>query len=91
MSTPTTEQLRARIDRGETGEKVDFPDPAAVPLGADAEAGGHPPTVLERAMDAGRPRPRQRARALRPAGRGCLRPRLVRQPGGSLVTRKGGA
>jgi len=62
MSTPTTEQLRARIDRGETGEKVDFPDPAAVPLGADAEAGGHPPTVLERAMDAGRPRSRQLAR-----------------------------
>lgn len=42
---PTSDQLRARIDRGETGDKVDNPDPAAVPLGADAEAGGNPPTA----------------------------------------------
>jgi hypothetical protein len=35
------EQLRAEIDSGRTGEKVGFPDPAAAPLGTDAEAGGH--------------------------------------------------
>jgi hypothetical protein len=36
----TGEQLRADIDAGKTGDKVAFPDPAAVPFGADAEAGG---------------------------------------------------
>ena len=46
------DQLRQRIDSGETGEKVGFPDPAAAPLGTDAEAGGTPPTRQELAMDA---------------------------------------
>jgi hypothetical protein len=41
---PTTEQLRHAIDRGRTAEKVDFPDPAAAPLGTDSEAGGDPPS-----------------------------------------------
>lgn len=37
----TAEQkLRHDIDSGRTGDKIDFPDPAAVPLGTDAEAGG---------------------------------------------------
>ncbi len=40
-------RLRDRIDRGETGDKVAFSDPAAAPLGTDAEAGGHSPTVAE--------------------------------------------
>lgn len=34
------QQLREDIDSGRTGDKVDFPDPAAAPLGTDAEAGG---------------------------------------------------
>ena len=34
------DQLRADIDSGRTGDKVDFPDPAAAPLPTDAEAGG---------------------------------------------------
>lgn len=34
------DQLRADIDGGRTGDKVSFADPAAVPLGTDAEAGG---------------------------------------------------
>jgi hypothetical protein len=38
---------RSKIDRGETGDKVAFPDPALAPLGTDAEAGGHPPTSQE--------------------------------------------
>jgi len=46
-ATPTVERLRADIDRGQTGEKVGFPDPAAVPLGADSEAAGTPPSALE--------------------------------------------
>jgi len=33
-------QARARIDRGETGDKIAVNDPAAAPLGTDAEAGG---------------------------------------------------
>ena len=33
-------QARAQIDRGETGDKLAAPDPAAAPLGTDAEAGG---------------------------------------------------
>jgi hypothetical protein len=41
------DELRAKIDRGETGDKVAFPDPALAPLGTDAEAGGHPPTSQE--------------------------------------------
>lgn len=41
--SPTTDQLRASIDRGAQGDKVDWPDPAAVPLGADEEAGGQSP------------------------------------------------
>jgi len=44
---PTVERIRADIDRGQTGEKVGFPDPAAVPLGADSEAAGAPPSALE--------------------------------------------
>lgn len=45
--TPTLEQIRGAIDSGKTGDKVPFPDPAAAPLGADAEAGGASPTKAE--------------------------------------------
>jgi hypothetical protein len=38
----TAERLRAEIDRGRTGDKIDFPDPAAAPLGGDDEAAGTP-------------------------------------------------
>lgn len=33
-------QVRKRTDSGKTGDKVDYPDPAAAPLGTDEEAGG---------------------------------------------------
>jgi hypothetical protein len=33
-------RLRDAIDSGETHDKVDYPDPAAAPLGTDEEAGG---------------------------------------------------
>jgi len=39
----TTAQLRDDIDRGRTGDKVNFSDPAAAPLGTDEEAAGTPP------------------------------------------------
>jgi hypothetical protein len=43
-AAPTTEQLRAAIDRGETRDKVVGSDPAASPLGTDDEAAGAPPS-----------------------------------------------
>jgi hypothetical protein len=49
---PTIDQIRETIDSGETGEKVSHPDPATVPLGADAEAGGNSPTPQERSLEA---------------------------------------
>ena len=41
------EELRHEIDEGEGADKVAAPDPAAVPLGTDSEAGGHSPTSEE--------------------------------------------
>lgn len=52
MQTPTTDQLRNRIDSGRTGEKIAMPDPAAAPLGTDAEAAGSPPSPAERRLEA---------------------------------------
>jgi len=46
------DQLRSQIDQGSTADKVDFPDPAAAPLGTDSEAAGAPVTGRELAMDA---------------------------------------
>jgi len=38
----TAAQLRRDIDRGHTGDKVAWPDPALAPLGTDEEAAGTP-------------------------------------------------
>jgi hypothetical protein len=40
----TADRLRSDIDHGRSGDKVDFPDAAAAPLGTDDEAGGTPPS-----------------------------------------------
>jgi hypothetical protein len=40
----TTSMLRIDIDSGRSGDKIDWPDPAAVPLGTDDEAAGTPPS-----------------------------------------------
>ncbi|SDO71881.1 hypothetical protein SAMN05216196_108145 [Lutimaribacter pacificus] len=57
-------RLRERTDRGGTGDKVAFQDPAAAPLGTDDEAAGHPPTPEEVAEaerhEAGRAEPADR-------------------------------
>lgn len=50
QKAPTTEQIRSDIDSGRTGEKVDYGDPAAAPLGTDAEAAGHAPSRRERRL-----------------------------------------
>jgi hypothetical protein len=43
LNRSTIAQLRDDIDAGRTGDKVDWPDPAVVPLGTDEEAAGTPP------------------------------------------------
>ena len=61
---PTVDEERRGIDEGLARDKVAFPDPAAAPLGTDAEAGGSPPTPTERRLDSAslevspKPRPR---------------------------------
>ena len=40
--TPTTAQLKADIDSGRTGDKVEVFDPGLSPLGTDDEAAGTP-------------------------------------------------
>lgn len=44
---PTTDRLREDINRGLTGDKVPYRDPAAAPLGTDDEAAGMPATSEE--------------------------------------------
>lgn len=46
-SGPTVAQLRDAIDRGRTGSKVPYEDPAAAPLGTDEEAAGTPPSPAD--------------------------------------------
>jgi hypothetical protein len=53
MTARNADQLREQIDRGQTGDKVDFPDPAAAPLGTDDEAAGRPPQAPEAAAPQG--------------------------------------
>jgi hypothetical protein len=48
----TIDQLRRDIDRGRTGDKVSWPDPALAPLGTDEEAAGTP--LAPGAIDAAR-------------------------------------
>lgn len=40
----TADRLRHDIDHGRSSDKVNFPDPAAAPLGTDDEAAGTPPS-----------------------------------------------
>ena len=42
MLAPTISKLRDDIDRGRTGDKIAWPDPAVAPLGTDEEAAGTP-------------------------------------------------
>ena len=67
-------QIRERIDRGETGDKKAAPDPAAAPLGTDAEAAGTPTRSehVARSFAAERAGPAERAAA---QGREVERPR----------------
>lgn len=45
--TPTSDRLRHDITHGKAGDKANFSDPSAAPLGTDAEASGNPPTREE--------------------------------------------
>jgi hypothetical protein len=59
VSRSTVEQLRDDINHGRTCDKIDAPDPAVAPLGADEEAAGTPldPSAIEstRAVEVSRP------------------------------------
>ncbi|MGE6697294.1 hypothetical protein ACQKH5_06355 [Hyphomonas sp. NPDC076900] len=44
--------MKHAIDSGNTGEKVNYPDPAAAPLGTDDEAAGTTPALTGRDADA---------------------------------------
>jgi hypothetical protein len=76
----TVDRLRADIDRGLTGDKVAGSDPAAAPLGTDAEAGGAPPTRAEIDLEA-----RSRPRMDPPAAEGRNRPAWLWGAGVVLV------
>ena len=74
---PTSDRLRKDIDRGRAGDKTDYPDPAAAPLGTDDEAGGNPPTEeqLRIAREAAiRRRPGEREETTRTVDRSRGRP-----------------
>jgi succinate dehydrogenase / fumarate reductase cytochrome b subunit len=47
---PEAQKLKDAIDTGQTGDKVDFYDPAVSPLGTDAEAAGTPNTPAQVTM-----------------------------------------
>lgn len=64
----TADALRHSLDRGRGGDKTDFMDPAAAPLGTDDEAAGFPPTREQIRMAAAAelgPRPAEDPRARR--------------------------
>lgn len=79
MTAETSDQLRAKIDSGRTGDKVGVSDPAAAPLGADDEAAGTPPSRA----------------ALRQAstldGQGSTTPAATRSPTAPVLVVMGGA
>jgi hypothetical protein len=70
-------RARARIDRGETGDNIAVDDPAAAPLGTDAEAGGASTAATDIARSAelqsqaGRPAPPHRRPARPVAASWC--------------------
>lgn len=82
-------QARAQIDRGETGDKIAKADPAAAPLGTDAEAGGVATAGEDIARSARRQTPgaaaRARAQAPRSAGRRRVIPWLAASLGFALA------
>lgn len=67
----TADALRQALDHGQGGDKVNFTDPAAAPLGTDDEAAGHPPTQeqirMAAAAELGPLRPKAAPKAQRTA------------------------
>jgi len=78
-------QARAKIDRGETGDKIAHEDPAAAPLGTDAEAGGAATAGDDIARSARMQTPSAAARATAQAPRGADRRRFVPWVAASLA------
>ncbi|MEQ8899365.1 MAG: hypothetical protein RID23_19990 [Roseovarius sp.] len=74
-------RLRDHIDRGGAADKAAASDPAAAPLGTDAEAAGTPPTNEEVAVassaEAGRAKPADHKRGPAELQGARLRPRVL--------------
>ncbi|KZY36251.1 hypothetical protein A3731_02250 [Roseovarius sp. HI0049] len=74
-------RLREHIDRGGAADKKAAQDPAAAPLGTDAEAGGASPTKEEveiaASAEAGRAKPADRKRGPAELQGSRLRPRIL--------------
>ena len=68
----TSARLKAQIDSGRTGDKAGGFDPAAAPLGTDAEAAGARPTAGEAAQAE-----RQEASAKPFGARNAVQPELA--------------
>lgn len=68
--TAAANRLRHAIDSGMTGEKVNYPDLAAAPLGTDDEAAGVTPSMTQSDIPADMIRTprRQRSRVLESEG-----------------------
>jgi hypothetical protein len=66
------QQVRAKIERGESGDKIGGFDPAAAPLGTDDEAAGVPTHPVDEDANPGgaQIRRKQFRRVERPARRG---------------------
>ena len=79
--TPTVDRMRIDTDRGRTGDKVAVEDPAAAPLGTDAEAGGAGPTLAERKLE---------TNARTAASRAATGRRTPRGASGHSLGRRGG-
>lgn len=65
----TMDQLRHQIDSGNAAEKVNYPDPAAAPLGTDEEAAGTRTQITRDDIlkeTGGRPSPQRNARGHSP-------------------------
>ena len=70
-------RARAWIDRGHAGDKIAVDDPAAAPLGTDAEAGGASTSAEDIARSVEQQSHGEQARAAADAPRTAARRRLV--------------
>jgi hypothetical protein len=71
-ATPTADALRRETDSAATADKVAHSDPAAAPMGSDAEASGNPPSAEQLRMESRARRPLRAVAGRRPGGLGAF-------------------